>query len=128
MESRGSLEGPALFEALSKEEERNSDEQDADGNGGTERPIVGRAKKGLHDVGDHGAGRAADEERSEEIAKGENESESGPREKAGHRERKNDAEESGNGPGAEIVRSFDEGAGDVLERGVNGEKDKGGEM
>jgi hypothetical protein len=60
----GSFEGPALFEAFGKEEEGKSDEQNADRNRGTEGPVVGCAEKCLHDVGDHGPGGAADEERS----------------------------------------------------------------
>ncbi len=108
-----------------EEKQRESEEKDADGNRGAERPVVNRAEKGLHDVGDHGAGRAADEQRREKIAEGENESEGGPREKAGHRERKNHAEKSGRGAGAEILRGFDERARNVFERGVDGEEDEG---
>ena len=95
-----------------------------DGNGGAERPVVGRAEKSLHDVGDHGARRAADEEWREKIAEREDESESRSGEQAGHRERKNYAEKSVALAGAKVLRGFDERARDVLERGVNRKKDE----
>src|ERR1700684_1548449 len=76
-----SFEGPALFEALREEKQRESEEQDADGNRCAKRPVVDRAEKSLHDVGNHGAVRTANEERCEKIAERQNERESGSRKK-----------------------------------------------
>src|SRR5271156_1759344 len=67
---RRSSEGPALFETVGEEEKKDSKEQDADRSGGAQRPIVSGAEKALHNVGNHDAGGAADEERCEEITKG----------------------------------------------------------
>src|SRR5271157_545294 len=120
----GSFEGPSFFEALGEEKQRESEEQNANGNCGAERPVVDSTEKRLHDVGDHGAGRAADEERGEKIAERENKGEGSSGEKAGHRERENHAEESGEGAGAQILRGFDERAWDVFEGGVNRKEDE----
>ena len=119
-----SFEGPALFEAFGEEEKRDGDEQNADGNRGAERPVIGGAEEALNDIGDHGAGRAADEQRREKIAERENESEGGAGEQAGNGERKNHAEKRLRGAGAEILRGFDERARDVFERRVDGKKNE----
>src|SRR6202023_2470874 len=121
---RRSFEGPAFVETLGGEEQGDSDQQDANGNGGTERPVVGGAEKTLHDVGDHGGGRA-DDERGEEIAEREDEGEGGSGDQAGNGKRKNYAEERGATVCAEILRGFEERTGDVLEGGVNGKENKG---
>src|SRR5258708_32978977 len=92
---RRSFEGPAFLEALGREEQKYGDQQEANGNGSAERPVVGGSEKTLHDGGDHGGRRAADEERCEEIAAGEDEGERGFREQAGSGKRKNYAEERG---------------------------------
>ena len=73
MERCSSSEGPALFEAFGEEEQSQRDEKDADRNGGAKWPIKRCAEETLDDVGDHGAGGAADEKWREEIAEGKNE-------------------------------------------------------
>jgi len=78
----------------------------------------------LHDVSDHDAGWAADQERAEEIAKGEHESEGGSREQTWKRKRNNDAEKRGARAGAEIVRRFDKVARDVFERSIERQEDE----
>src|ERR1700749_2952668 len=88
------FKGPSFFEAFRQKEKRDRDEKNADGNGGAERPVVDGAKKGLHNVGDHGAGGTADEKGREEIAKRKNEGEGGSGDDAGHGERKDYAEKS----------------------------------
>src|SRR5271168_757829 len=120
-----SFEGPEFFETFGEEEKRDGDEQNANGDRGAEGPIVGGAEEALDDIGDHSAGGSADEKRSEEVAEGEDEGKRGTGEKAGHGERKNDAQKSFCGAGAEILRGFDERTRDVLEGGVDGEKDEG---
>src|SRR6202022_1248161 len=121
-----SFKGPAFLEALGREEQGDGDQQDAHRNGRTERPIVRGAEKALHNVGDHGGGGTADEERSEEIAEGEDEGERCSSEQSGNGKRKNDAEECGAAVGAEIVRGFDERAGNVFEGGIDGKENEGG--
>src|SRR5580658_2409576 len=125
METCDSFVGPVFLEAFSEEEERKSDEQDADGDSGAERPVIGRTKERLHDVGDHGSGRAADKQGRQEIAERENECEGGSGQETGHGKRENYSEESGESTRAEILRSLDERARDVFEGGVNGEEDEG---
>src|SRR5216683_8148652 len=119
-----SFVGPAFFEALGGGEKNDGEEENADGNGCAERPIVGGAEEALDDVGDHRAGWAADKNWREKISHGENEGESGSGDGAGKREREDDPEESGAAGGAEVLRGFDEWARDVFERGVNGEEDE----
>ena len=78
----------------------------------------------MNDVGDHDAGRAADEHGREEIAEGKDEGEGSSGEQAGNGERKNDAEERGARTGAEVVGSFDEIARNVFEGSVERKKDE----
>jgi len=65
-----SFEGPPLLEAFGEEEQREDDDQNADGDGGAQRPVIGGAEKTLHHVGDHGAGSAAQRSCVDAVANG----------------------------------------------------------
>src|SRR5580698_3917870 len=98
-----SSEGPALLKALGEEEQGDGEDENQDGDGGAERPVIGGAEEALHDVGDHDAGGAANELRREKIAEGEDEGEGGARQQSGQRERKDDTKERCARSGAEVV-------------------------
>jgi len=92
--------------------------------GGAERPVVGGAEERLDEVGDHGAGRTANEKWREEISKERTKAKVAPAKKSGKRERENDAEKCFARGCAEVLRGFDEWAGNMFEGSVDGEKDK----
>src|SRR5580704_5304883 len=124
MASRRSFEGPAFLKTLCQKEQRDGDQQDTHGDGGSKRPIVRRAEEALHDVSDHRAGRTADKKWSEEVAERQNEREGGACKEARHRERENDTEKCGALTCAEILGGFEQGTGNVLECRVDGQKDE----
>jgi hypothetical protein len=124
LQCRGSLEGPPLFQAFGEKKKRNDDDHDAHRDRGPKRPIECRTEEALHHVRDHGAGSTADEKRSKEIAKRENEGERGSGNKSGDGEGKNNAKKSLSGAGTEVLRGFDERAGNVFERGVDRQKNE----
>jgi len=121
-----SLKGPTLFQAFGEKEKANSDDENAYGYGGAERPIIGGAEERLDNARDHGAAGAADEKRGEKVTEREDESEGGSGKKARHGERKNDAKKCGARIGAKVVRGFEERARDVLKRSIDGKKDERG--
>ena len=122
---RRSSEGPPLLKTFGEEEQGDSEDENQDGDGGAEGPVVSGAKEALDDVGDHDAGGAANELRREEIAEGENKSERCASQQAGEREGKDDAEERCARSGTEIVGSFDEIARNMFEGSVERKKDEG---
>src|SRR5579862_8652873 len=91
---RRSFKGPALLQALREGKKGQRENQDENGDGGAERPVVGRAEERLHQIGDHGAGRPADQKRRQKISQRQHKSKSGTGEQAGQRKRQDYAEES----------------------------------
>src|SRR5260370_10323109 len=124
LRSLRSFEGPAFFEAFAEEKQRNSDDQNPDGNRGPQRPVKRCAKEALYDVGDHGAGRAADEKRREKVTERKTERKCCSCQQTRHGEREDHAQKSLNRAGAQILRGFHERPRDMFERSVNGKKNE----
>src|SRR5437879_13773760 len=110
-----SFEGPALFEKFAEEQQGNREDQDEDGNCSAEWPIECRAAEGLHDVGDHDAGRAADKKGREEVAEGQDERKSSSGGQAGHGEWKKHSQKCLRGERRDGRQSLDSRPGYVAE-------------
>src|SRR5689334_22759429 len=79
-EGRRSRVAPFLFQTLRKEEQGNDEQQHAKGDGSAKRPVVGSAEEADHDVGNHDAAGAAQQQRGEEVSEAEDEGKSRARE------------------------------------------------
>src|SRR5277367_4713840 len=125
MDLRGSFKSPALFKSFGERQQRQSEDENAHGNCGAQRPIVCRAEKALYYVGDHRSRSAANKKRSEKISQRKDERKRGAGQQSGHGERQDDAAKRFSGSCPEILRGFEQRAWNGLERGVNGEKHEG---
>jgi len=86
---------------------------------------VGGAEEALDDVGDHDAGRAADEERSEEIAEGQHEGDVAPASKPGRERGKMTRRKVARELAPRSWEASTRFRGDVFKRGIEREKNEG---